>query len=107
MRPTDPIDQLIIEGGLRIKDVYIRKDLDILMVVLNNGSTVRSSISAHARLRRAKQAILEKWSLIAGGRGINWEALDEDLSLRGFIMEAAVRNAIEELKLAADQAKRA
>jgi hypothetical protein len=96
-RPSDPIDKLIIEEGLRIKDIYIRKDLDILMVVLNNGGTIRSTVSGHARLKGAKQGALEKWSLIAGGRGVHWEALDEDLSLRGFIVEHAMRNAIEEL----------
>ncbi len=31
-RPTDPIDQLIHEQGLRIKDVYIDKSLDLLLL---------------------------------------------------------------------------
>lgn len=106
-RPSDPIDKLIIEEGLRIKDIYIRKDLDILMVVLNNGSTIRSTVSGHARLKGAKQAVLEKWSLIAGGRGVQWEALDEDLSLRGFIVDHAMRNAVEELSAPHGRAIRA
>ena len=106
-RPSDPIDKLIIEEGLRIKDVYIRKNLDVLMVVLNNGSTIRSAVSAHPRLKNAKQTVLEKWTLIGGGRGVHWEALDEDLSLRGFIMDSAVRNAIGELTAPSGLAQRA
>ncbi|MFT3884045.1 MAG: DUF2442 domain-containing protein [Flavobacteriales bacterium] len=102
-RPADPIDRLIIDGGLRIKDVYIRKDLDLLMVVLNNGSTIRSTVSDHPRLKSAKQSVLEQWQLIAGGRGIHWETLDEDLSLRGFIVETSVRNAIASLSRSKDQ----
>lgn len=105
--PPTPIDKLIIEEGLRIKDVYVRKDLDILLVVLNNGRTIRSTVSAHARLKGARQSVLEQWSLIAGGRGLHWEVLDEDLSLRGFVMDAALRNAIDELTGPAGLAQRA
>lgn len=92
---------------MRIKDVYVRKDLDILLVVLNNGRTIRSTVSAHARLKGARQSVLEQWSLIAGGRGLHWEVLDEDLSLRGFVMDAALRNAIDELTGPAGLAQRA
>jgi len=106
-RSSDPIDRLIIDGGLRIKDVYIRKDLDLLMVVLNNGSTVRSTVSMHRRLKGAKQSVLEQWQLIGGGRGIHWEMLDEDLSLRGFIVDSAMRNAVEELTAPAGRTQRA
>ena len=35
-RPTDPIDVLIHVQGLRIKDVYLDKSLDLLLLVLNN-----------------------------------------------------------------------
>ena len=105
-RPSDPIDKLIIDEGLRIKDVYVRKDLDILLIILNNGNTIRSSISAHSRLKGASQAALEKWTLIAGGRGVHWEALDEDLSLRGFILDSAV-NAMGELPAIGGRIRRA
>jgi hypothetical protein len=50
-RPSDPIDRLIIEHGLRIKDVYIDKSLDLLLLVLNNGQIIRSSIAEHKRLK--------------------------------------------------------
>jgi len=99
-RPSDPIDRLIIEDGLRIKDVYVRKDLDLLLLVLNNGTVLRSSISAHKRLKGATRTVLSSWNLIAGGRGVQWEKLDEDLSLRGFIQETSLRNMIHDLSAA-------
>ena len=96
-RPTDPIDLLIHEQGLRIKDVYIDKALDLLLLVLNNGQVIRSGIAEHARLRNAGAARLAKWQLIAGGTGLTWPELDEDLSLRGFIHSASLEQTIRVL----------
>ena len=95
--PTDPIDVLIHEQGLRIKDVYLNTSLDLLLLVLNNGQIVRSNISDHIRLRGASGPQLAKWELIAGGTGLSWPKLDEDLSLRGFIQAASVQDAIRSL----------
>ncbi|MBS1546076.1 MAG: DUF2442 domain-containing protein [Bacteroidetes bacterium] len=88
---------LVHEQGLRIKDVYLDKSLDLLLLVLNNGQVVRSNISDHDRLRGASEPQLAKWELIAGGTGLSWPKLDEDLSLRGFIQAASVRNVIRSL----------
>ena len=96
-RPTDPIDRLIHERGLRIKDVYIDKALDLMLLVLNNGTVIRSGIAEHKRLNGVAQPRLEKWNLIAGGTGLTWPELDEDLSLRGFIHAAYVEQAIRSL----------
>ena len=96
-RPTDPIDRLIHERGLRIKDVYIDKALDLMLLVLNNGTVIRSGIAEHKRLKGVPQPRLEKWNLIAGGTGLNWPELDEDLSLRGFIHASYVDQAIRSL----------
>jgi hypothetical protein len=96
-RPNDPIDRLIIEHGLRIKDVYIDKSLDLLLLVLNNGQIIRSGIAEHKRLKSVGQSRLEKWELLAGGTGITWPDLDEDLSLRGFIHAASLEQTIRSL----------
>ena len=96
-RPTDPIDRLIHERGLRIKDVYIDKALDLMLLVLNNGTVIRSGIAEHKRLKGVPQPRLEKWNLIAGGTGLNWPELDEDLSLRGYIHASYVDQAIRSL----------
>ncbi|MBL0129666.1 MAG: DUF2442 domain-containing protein [Flavobacteriales bacterium] len=93
-RPLDPIDRSIVEGGLRIKDVYIDRSIDLLLLVLNNGQVVRSSVSDHERLRSASPAELQRWKLIAGGTGITWPKLDEDLSLRGFIQAESIERTL-------------
>ncbi|MBP6390109.1 MAG: DUF2442 domain-containing protein [Flavobacteriales bacterium] len=98
-RPSDPIDLLIHERGLRIRDVYIDRSLDLMLLVLNNGQVVRSSISGHKLLRDATQKQLEGWQLIAGGTGVNWPKLDEDLSLRGFIHSSLMDQAVKNLAM--------
>lgn len=96
-RSTEPIDRLIYERGLRIKDIYIDKALDLMLLVLNNGTIIRSGIAEHKRLKGVAQFCLEKWSLIAGGTGLTWPDLDEDLSLRGFLHASDVQQAIRSL----------
>jgi len=95
--PRDPIDRLIHEHGLRIKDIYINRSLDLMLVVLNNAAVIRSSVSEHVRLRSASQLKLKNWKLIAAGTGVTWPELDEDLSLRGFIHAQSLEHAIRSL----------
>jgi len=98
-RPSDPIDVLIHEQGLRIRDVYVDRSLDLMLLVLNNGQVIRSAISGHKLLRDATQQQLERWQLIAGGTGVNWPKLDEDLSLRGFIHASMMDQAVKDLAM--------
>lgn len=100
-RPSDPIDRLIHEEGLRIRDVYIDRSLDLMLLVLNNGQVIRSGISDHKLLRTATQKQLEDWQLIAGGTGVTWPKLDEDLSLRGFINASLLEQAVKSLAMPA------
>ena len=93
----DPIEAKIIDEGLRIVDVHPYKELDLLAIVLNSGDVLQARISDFERLKKASVAQLKEWRLIGGGIGINWEALDEDLSLRGFIREAAQQEALRRL----------
>jgi len=90
----DPFETLILSEGLRIVDFHPYKELDLLAVVLNSGDILRSRISDFERLKKATDAQLKKWELIGGGIGIHWKALDEDLSLRGFIRDTAQRDAL-------------
>jgi len=83
--PKDPIDKLIFEKGLRITTILPVKSLDLLIIVLNTGSIIKSSISEYKLLKNANQEQLEKWELKHNGIAIRWNELDEDLSLRGFI----------------------
>jgi hypothetical protein len=94
---ADAIEAMIVREGLRIADVHPYKALDLLAIVLNSGDVLQARISDFARLKKASEAQLKKWRLIGGGIGINWDALDEDLSLRGFIRDAAQQEALRRL----------
>ncbi len=82
-RATDPIDQLIFEEGLRIKKLWIDKDLDLIIVLLNNKKLLKRPLSDFKSLEHASLIQLEDYE--NDGTGIHWPQLDEDLSLRGFL----------------------
>ena len=84
----DAIELMILKKGLRIVDVLPYKELDLIAIVLNSGDALQARLSDFERLKKASDAHLKKWRLIGGGIGINWDALDEDLSLRGFIRDS-------------------
>ncbi len=94
---ADAIETMILREGLRIADVHPYKELDLLAIVLNSGDVLQARISDFARLSKASETQLKKWRLIGGGIGINWDALDEDLSLRGFIRDAAQQETLRRL----------
>lgn len=93
----DAIEVMILRECLRIADVHPYKELDLLAIVLNSGDVLQARISDFARLKKASAAQLKKWRLIGGGIGIHWEALDEDLSLRGFVRDAAQQEVLRRL----------
>lgn len=82
-RSIDPLDQLIFEDGLRIKNIWFDQDLDLIAVLLNNKKILQRPISDFERLKNASKAQLENY--VNDGTGIHWPDLDEDLSLRGFL----------------------
>lgn len=94
---TDLIETMIMKEGLSIVDVLPYKDLDLLALVLNNGVVLQARLSDFERLKKATPAQLKKWHLIGGGMGINWEALDEDLSLRSFIRDSVQQETFRRL----------
>lgn len=93
----DPIELMILKEGLRIVDVLPYKDLDLLAVVLNSGDVLQARLSDFERLKKATDVQLKKWRLIGGGIGVNWDALDEDLSLRGFIRDSMQQETLRRL----------
>jgi len=98
IRAKDPFDILIFEKGLRIKNILIDKDLDLIAVILNNGKILESTISSYPRLKGATIEQLNKWNLINNGVGISWDELDEDLSVKGFIKTAALNEMLDHLQ---------
>ncbi len=83
----DTIEALIFEEGLRIQTISFYRELDLMLVVLNTKAVLRQKISSFPRLASASDEALQQYELIAGGAGIHWPLLDEDLSLKGFLRE--------------------
>jgi hypothetical protein len=54
---------------------------DTLAVDLADGRTVAAPLAWYPRLSHATPAERNSWRLIAGGRGIHWPAIDEDIRL--------------------------
>jgi len=82
-RATDPLDKLIYEEGLRIKKLWFDKELDLIVVLLNNRKLIQRPISDFTRLAKASSSQLENYE--NHGTGIHWPEIEEDLSLRGFL----------------------
>jgi energy-converting hydrogenase Eha subunit G len=99
IRAKNPIDILIYEDGLRIKNVVIDRELDLIGVILNNGKIIEDKISFYPLLKNANEKQLNNWRLISGGIGISWEEINEDLSLKGFIETAAINEMLEHLQI--------
>jgi hypothetical protein len=97
-KSKDPFNKLIFEKGLRIKNVLIEKELDLIAIILNNGFIVKENISSYLLLKKASSKQLQNWRLISGGIGINWPELNEDLSLKGFIQQSALQETLRLLQ---------
>ena len=89
-KAKDPFDALIFEKGLRMKFIDIHKEVDLMLVVLNNGKVLKLRLSDYPKLKKANKTQLNSWKLISGGIGVSWEVINEDLSVKGFIKDAAL-----------------
>ena len=56
-----------------------------LTVELSDGRTISVPIAWYPRLLNASAEERKQWRLIAKGRGIHWEDLDEDISVAGLL----------------------
>ena len=65
-------------AALSIKD-------EALEVSLSDGRVLTVPIAWYPRLAKASRADLEHFEISPGGYGIHWSALDEDLSVKGFL----------------------
>ena len=64
--------------------------VDTLIVHLEDGRSISAPLEWFPRLRDASDGDRRHWRLIGRGVGIHWEALDEDLSVRGLLEGTAV-----------------
>jgi len=58
---------------------------DTLRVDLSDGRTISVPVGWYPRLAHASAEERKQWRLIAQGRGIHWESIDEDISVEGLI----------------------
>src|SRR5437660_6380544 len=58
---------------------------DTLTVELSDGRTIATPVAWFPRLVHASLDERSRWRLIAGGRGIHWPSLDEDISVAGLL----------------------
>jgi hypothetical protein len=59
---------------------------DTLSVELADGRTIAVPLAWFPRLVHGKSKERATWRLIGGGRGIQWPALDEDISVSNLLM---------------------
>ena len=97
-RSSDPFDKLIFEKGLRIKQILSDKNLNTMIILLNNAHALQVPLNHFIRLKDASQDDLNKWELTGNGIGIRWESIDEDLSLKGLIKESALTSILHRLE---------
>jgi hypothetical protein len=93
----DPLDKLIFEQGLRIKKLFFDTDLDLMLVVLTNGRVLNLKLASFTRLQHATPEQLIAYELDDDGMAVSWESLNEDLSVRGFIKQAALEETLYHL----------
>jgi len=58
---------------------------DTLHVDLADGRTISVPLAWYPRLLHATAGERKSWRLIGKGRGIHWEAIDEDISVEGLL----------------------
>ena len=58
---------------------------DTLSVELSDGRSLSVPLAWYPRLLHASAEERQHWRLIAKGRGIHWEDLDEDISVAGLL----------------------
>ncbi len=77
--------------SVRISDervAAVRCDDDVLTVDLMDGRTISVPLAWYPRLRHATPAQRANWEACAGGYGIHWPEIDEDLSTEGLLRGA-------------------
>ena len=95
----DSIENLIFNEGLKINSVDFSKSLDKMFIHLTNELTFIVPTQLFKSLKNGNQATLNNFKLIAGGTGIYWPDLDEDLSLKGFLKDYLKQKVLTEKEL--------
>lgn len=67
------------------ESIEFSDEFDRLIVILVDGRRLHVPLEWFPRLIKATPDDLTNWKLTSGGRGIRWEGLDEDLSVRALL----------------------
>jgi len=70
----------------RVRDV--RVDASTLRVALMDGREISVPLAWYPRLQKGSADARSHWEVSAGGYGIHWPELDEDLSTEGLLRGA-------------------
>jgi len=65
--------------------ITVAATADTLTVDLADGRSVSVPLARFPRLLHASRAERRKWQLIAGGEGIHWPDVDEDISVSSLV----------------------
>ena len=73
--------------GMRLDPlaVDVRFTRDSMQVTLADGREISAPLEWFPRLRKASTEQRKGWSLIGGGIGLHWEAIDEDVSVESLL----------------------
>lgn len=83
---TDSIDQWILRDALRITAVGVNSGQDQLIIYLNTKGQLDFPISDFPALKDRPITEILHYQLIGEGIGVHWPYLNEDLSLKGFLL---------------------
>lgn len=79
----DELDRIIFKEGLTIRNLYVDKPFDLMIIVLSNRKIIKRNVSDFEPLEKASSAQLNNFEI--NGVGVHWTDLDYDLSLKGFL----------------------
>jgi hypothetical protein len=74
------VPEITIHAALRIAAT-----IDALSAELDDGRVIAVPITWFPRLAHGTEEERRNWRLVAGGRGIHWDDLDEDISIESLI----------------------
>ena len=66
-------------------DIAFDHDKELITIKLQNGNVLAFPLSEFPSLKKAIPSQREKWEFTGSGRGVHWEEIDEDLTVKGFI----------------------
>ena len=77
---TSSAEQIKLPSILSVKFLA-----DSMAVKLSDGRTITVPLAWYPKLASAKKKDLERFEISPSGYGIHWPAMDEDLSVYGFL----------------------